>query len=48
MKTDQDLSFMNELPHGVQSDLMIDYLFSDFLKKYESYFVPPNANDNRQ
>lgn len=38
--TEQDKYFMNELPESVQAAIIIDYLFSDFLVKYEGYFNP--------
>ena len=39
LKTDKDLSFMSRLPEEVQQEIMIDYLFSNFLLKYERYFI---------
>ena len=32
--------FMSELPHSVQGEIYVDYLFQDFLFKYRSYFRP--------
>lgn len=40
IKSAQDLRFMDELPESVQGAIIIDYLFSDFLIKYEGYFLP--------
>ena len=40
VKTETDLRFMDELPLSVQSQIITEYLFSDFLAKYEFYFKP--------
>ena len=33
---------MDELPYYVQSEIFVDYLFTDFLYNYRSYFRLPN------
>jgi len=38
MSSEQDIRFMDELPYYVQSQIFVDYLFNDFLYKYEKYF----------
>ena len=38
MSSEADTRFMDELPHSVQGQIFIDYLFTDFLYKYKSYF----------
>ena len=38
--TENDNRFINELPSSVQSEIFIDYLFTDFLYKYKYYFNP--------
>jgi len=34
---------MDELPFYVQGEIIIDYLFTDFLYAYRNYFVPPST-----
>lgn len=35
---------MDELPYYVQGEIIIDYLFTDFLYKYRTYFIPKNID----
>lgn len=37
---------MDELPYYVQGEIIIDYLFTDFLYKYRTYFIPVNTGNN--
>ena len=39
---------MDELPQSVQGQIFIDYLFTDFLYKYKSYFTPPKIKNKKQ
>lgn len=39
LKSEEDQRFMDELPYNVQSEIIIDYLWNDFLYKYRSYFT---------
>jgi hypothetical protein len=38
---------MDELPYYVQGEIIIDYLFTDFLYIYRSYFRPITGRDNQ-
>ena len=40
LSSEADIRFMDELPHSVQGQIFIDYLFTDFLYKYKNYFSP--------
>ena len=37
---------MDELPYYVQGEIVIDYLFTDFLYKYRSYFISKNIDNS--
>lgn len=43
LNSEADNRFMDELPHNVQGEIFVDYLFTDFLYKYRSYFNPKKA-----
>ena len=49
LSSESDLRFMEELPDVVQSQIFIDYLFTDFLFNYRTYFacLKPVAGRNR-
>jgi hypothetical protein len=38
IQSESGMRFMNELPYYVQSEIFVDYLFTDFLYNYRSYF----------
>lgn len=38
LKSEEDIRFVNELPVTVQSEIIIDYLWNDFLYRYRFYF----------
>ena len=38
LKSEADQRFMDELPYNVQGEIVIDYLWNDFLYRYRSYF----------
>lgn len=38
MQDENEKKFMRDLPDYVQQQIFVDYLFSDFLYKYRSYF----------
>lgn len=40
VRDERDVRFLDELPDGVQEQIFIEYLFRDFLKRYELYFNP--------
>ena len=46
LKNSSDVRFMDELPASVQSEIFIDYLFSDFLHSYRTYFYPKLKRHN--
>lgn len=46
MSSEADMRFMDELPYYVQGEIIIDYLFTDFLYKYRSYFIPKNLDNS--
>jgi len=43
IENEMDQRFMDELPFYVQGEIIIDYLFTDFLYAYRNYFVPPST-----
>jgi len=45
IQNETDLRFMDELPYYVQGEIIIDYLFTDFLYIYRSYFRPISGRD---
>lgn len=47
LTTEADNRFISELPHSVQSQIFIDYLFTDFLYKYKFYFNPKQPKPKR-
>lgn len=46
LASERDLRFMNGLPVTIQQQILVDYLFSDFLYKYKSYFTNNFYNPN--
>lgn len=44
VKSKQDQRFMEELPESTKCDIFIDYLFADFLCKYDAYFFQTAKN----
>jgi hypothetical protein len=40
LTTDIDKKFLKGLPEYIQSDIFVDYIFSDFLYRYRNYFRP--------
>jgi hypothetical protein len=38
---------MDELPYYVQGEIIIDYLFTDFLYAYRNYFVPASMQNDK-
>jgi hypothetical protein len=38
LKSEEDIRFVSELPNNVQSEIIIDYLWNDFLYRYRFYF----------
>ena len=42
IENEMDQRFMDELPYYVQGEIIIDYLFTDFLYAYRNYFIPAN------
>ena len=49
LSSESDLRFISELPPSMQSQILIDYLFNDFLYKYKAYFNRnlSKTNNNR-
>jgi hypothetical protein len=47
IENEMDQRFMDELPYYVQGEIIIDYLFTDFLYAYRNYFVPANMQNDK-
>ena len=43
IENEMDQRFMDELPFYVQGEIIIDYLFTDFLYAYRNYFLPQST-----
>ena len=39
LSSEKDKRFMSELPYSVKGQIFLNYLFKDFLKTYEEYFI---------